>query len=281
MDFTYQGNDGWPFFATTLARAAHTADVATDVPLILLHGGGPDHQMFVPLARELADLHTVVLPDVRGYGRSICREPQRHTWSQYADDVIALMDHLGVARAIVGGAGLGSTIALRTAVAYPDRVHAVILISVEDIEDDDKKQAEIAFMDAFADRVRNHGIAAAWEPILDDLAPIIGTLVREAIPRSDPASIAAAAAIGRDRSFRSVAELAAITAPTLIIPGMDERHPAQLAEDLARLLPHGHLAAVKLGPDVQTAEDLARAFAPAIREFLTTLYVESQRKGVV
>jgi 3-oxoadipate enol-lactonase len=266
----YQGNDGWPLFASVPARTGQPA-AAVDVPVILLHGGGPDHRMFVPLARELADLHTVVLPDVRGYGRSICREPQRHTWSQYADDVIALMDHLGVPRAIVGGAGLGSTVALRTAVAHPDRVDAVILISVEDIEDDEKKQAEIAFMDAFAERVRNDGIGAAWAPILDDLAPIIGTLVREAIPRSDPESIAAAAAIGRDRSFRSVAELATITAPMLIIPGMDERHPARLAEDLARLLPHGHLAAVSLGPDVQTADDLARAFAPAIREFLSAV----------
>ncbi len=270
----YQGIDGWPLFATVAARTGQRAGAA-DLPVILLHGGGPDHRMFVPLARELADLHTVVLPDVRGYGRSVCREPQRHTWSQYADDVIALMDHLCVPRAIVGGAGLGSTIALRTAVAYPDRVHAVILISVEDIEDDEKKQAEIAFMDAFADRVRNDGIEAAWAPILDDLAPIIGTLVREAIPRSDPASIAAAAAIGRDRSFRSVAELATITAPALIIPGMDERHPAQLAEDIARILPRGDLATVRLGPEVQSADDLARAFAPAIREFLSTLWLES------
>jgi 3-oxoadipate enol-lactonase len=264
----YRGGDGLLLFATVLERSGK--GTAADLPLVLLHGGGPDHHMFLPLARELADLHTVVLPDVRGYGRSICRDPERHTWSQYADDVIALMDHLGVRRAIVGGAGLGSTIALRTAVVYPERIQAVILISVEDIEDDEKKQAEIAFMDAFAARVRNEGIEAAWAPILDDLAPIIGTLVREAIPRSDPASIAAAAAIGRDRSFRNIDELAGITAPTLIIPGMDERHPAQLAEDLACLLPDGHLSAVSLGPDMQTADDLASAFAPTIREFLST-----------
>lgn len=129
-------------------------------------------------------------------------------------------------------------------------------------------------MDAFAHRVRNDGIEAAWSPILD-LAPIIGTLVREAIPRSDRESIAAAAAIGRDRSFRSVAELTAVAAPTRIIPGMDERHPAQLAEDLARLLPRGDLATVRLGPELQSTDDLARAFAPAIREFLSRLWLES------
>jgi 3-oxoadipate enol-lactonase len=269
-DLTYRGSDGWPLFATIVEHNGTPVD-RTDVPLVLLHGGGPDHEMFLPLAYELTDLHRIVLPDVRGYGRSICADPARHTWEQYADDVISLLDHLGVPRAIVGGAGLGTTIALRTAVAYPDRVHALVLISVEDIEDDEKKAAEIAFMDAFADRVRTKGIEAAWAPILDDLAPVIGALVRDAIPRSDPASIAAAAAIGRDRSFRSVEELTGIIAPTLIIPGMDERHPPILAEQLARLLPHGVLARVSMAPDIRSAADFGHAFAPAIREFLVQM----------
>lgn len=262
-ELTYSGRDGWPLHAVMTESGGATGTV-----VVLLHGGGPDHRMFAPLAQRLADLCTVVLADVRGYGRSICSDPARHTWTQYAEDVIALLDHLGVERAIVGGAGLGSTIALRTAVAYPARVHALVLISVEDIEDDEKKKAEIEFMDAFAQRVQNEGIEAGWAPILPDLAPLIGELVREAIPRSDPASIAAAAAIGRDRSFRSVDELAVIGAPALIFAGMDERHPAKLAEDLAHLLPQGQLAPVRLSDEVRDAVGLARAFAPAIRAFL-------------
>lgn len=259
-ELRYHGRDGWPLYGEVLGN--------NQPVVILLHGGGPDHQMFVPLARQLADLCTVVLPDIRGYGRSVCADPARHTWTQYALDVIALLDHLGVQRAIVGGAGLGTTITLRAAVAYPQRIQAAILISVEDIEDDERRKTEIEFMDAFAERVRNEGIDAAWAPILPQLAPIIGELVREAIPRSDPASIAAAAAVGRDRSFHSVEELAVITAPTLIFPGMDERHPLALAEALARILPNGRLADVALSEDLKTAEDFGRAFAPAIRDFI-------------
>lgn len=269
-ELTYRGSDGWPLFATVVERTGAMAE-GGGTPLVLLHGGGPDHQMFVPLARELADLHPVVLPDVRGYGRSVCPDPARHTWSQYAADVISLLDHLGARQAIVGGAGLGATIALRVAVADPARVRAMVLISVEDIEDDEKKAAETVFMDAFAARVQDEGIEGAWAPILPDLAPIIGALVREAIPRSDPASIAAAAAIGRDRSFRNASELAGITAPTLIFPGMDARHPATLAEELASLLPHGQLAPARLSADVRDAKDFAHAFAPAIRDFLSAL----------
>ena len=263
----YSGNDGWRLWTQVLPRN-RTGDGVRDLPIVLLHGGGPDHEMFLPLARELAEHHTIALPDIRGYGKSRCADPARHTWAQYVDDVVSLLDHLGWPRAIVGGAGLGSTIALRTALAYPERVEALILMSVEDIEDDVRKQAEIAFMDAFAERARSEGIEAAWAPILSDLAPIIGTLVRDAISRSDAASIAAAAAIGLGRSFHSADELAVITAPTLIIPGMDERHPRMLAEDVVRLLPRGVLATVGLSEDLRTAEDLGRAFAPTIRAFL-------------
>jgi 3-oxoadipate enol-lactonase len=122
-------------------------------------------------------------------------------------------------------------------VPVAQRGNALVLISVDDIEDDAAKEAEIELMAAFAERVRTHGIEAGWGPILPQLAPVIGALVRDAIPRSDPESIAAAAAIGRDRSFRSVDELAAITAPALVIPGMGPRHPPELAEAVARLLP--------------------------------------------
>lgn len=267
---TYRGNDGCPLYATIIERTDEPSEAGDKGVLVLLHGGGPDHHMLMPLGRDLADLVTVVLPDVRGYGRSICTDSARHTWAQYADDVVALLDDLGVRRAIVGGAGLGATITLRAALAYPERIQAAVLISIEDIEDDERKAAEIEFMDAFAARVRSEGIQAAWAPILKDLAPVIGVLVREAIPRSDPASIAAAASIGRDRSFHSVDELAAIAIPTLIIPGMDERHPTALAEALARILPYGQLAPVRLSADVQSAEDFARAFAATIREFLRT-----------
>lgn len=96
-------------------------------------------------------------------------------------------------------------------------------------------------------------------------------MVREAIPRSDPASVATAAAIGRDRSFRSVEERAVITAPTLVFPGIDHRHPTALAEHLARVLPNGHLAPATLSADLRTADDFARAFAPAIRDFLANV----------
>lgn len=236
--------------------------------MILLHGGGPDHHSLVPLAKQIAGPHTVILPDIRGYGRSVCTDSSRHTWAQYANDVTGLMDKISADTAIIGGTGLGSTISLRTALNYLNRVSGLVLISVEDIEDDKAKEAEILFMEDFAKRVRELGIAKAWEPILKDLSPIIESMVRDAIPRSTPESIAAAASIGYDRSFRSIKELAPISVPTLIIPGMDWRHPKALAKEISQILTKGYLADISVSADLRNAEDFANKFSPAIRSFL-------------
>ncbi|AIR96097.1 hypothetical protein [Streptomyces glaucescens] len=69
--------------------------------------------------------------------------------------------------------------------------------------------------------------------------------------------VAAACAIGRDPAFTEVTELAAITVPTLVVPGADARLPAALAAQAARTLPQGNLADVSLSADLETAADLA------------------------
>ncbi|MET9671068.1 alpha/beta hydrolase [Streptomyces sp. NPDC006475] len=260
-EFVFEGSDGCVLRAAALGQGP---------TLVLMHGVGQDHRSLLPLASLLADRFTMILPDVRGYGRSVCTDPARHTWAQYADDVESLLNHLGLRRAAVGGTGLGGTIALRTAASRPDLVRASVVISLEDVQDDAAKQAETAMLNRFATRVIEEGIEAAWAPLLPSLAPVIRALVRDAIPRTNPASIAAACAIGRDRAFARVADLAAISAPTLIIPGADDPHPTALAAEAAHTLPHGQLSSTSLTTVLHTAADLAAVVGPAIRDFLTT-----------
>ena len=267
-DFIYRGSDGCPLHASIIEPGGAMPKAAV---IILLHGGGPDHRSMVPLAQMLSDRWTAVLPDIRGYGRSVCTDPSRHTWTQYTSDIASLLAHLGAARAVLVGAGIGTTIALRTSMASPESVAASVLISIEDIEDDKAKEAETALLKAFADRVRNEGLEAAWAPVLPHFPPLIGNMVRDAIPRSNPASIAAAAAIGYDRSFRDVSELSAIETPTLVIPGTDFRHPTALGEKVAATLPNGRLASVRFSSDLLSAEDFGRVFAPPIRDFLLSI----------
>ncbi len=258
-EVTYRGADGCVLYAHSFGAGPAT---------VLLHGGGPDHRSLLPLARQFSDASLVVLPDLRGFGRSVCRDPARFSWAQYTADVVALIDHLGLHAVSLVGTGLGSTVALRVAADHPDRVRAMALISVEDIEDDEAKAAEVAFFEAFAARLVEGGPQAAWDPVLPVLAPLIGTLVREAMPRSDPASLAAFCAIGYDRAFRSVDELRAIDIPALVIAGADARHPARLAAEVASALPRGCLASSRMSAELRTAEDLAEAVGPEIRRFL-------------
>ncbi|MCS0637516.1 alpha/beta hydrolase [Streptomyces sp. LP05-1] len=260
---TFEAADGTPLSGALLG---------TGGPLVvLLHGGGPDHHSLLPLGEALADRYTVALPDIRGYGRSRCADPARHTWLRYTGDLLALLDHLGADRAVAGGTGLGSTISLRAALHHPERVAAAVLIGVEDIEDDDGKEAETALLDAFAERALGQGLEAAWAPLLDLFPPVVGATVRDAIPRSDPASVAAAAAIGRDRAFGGVAELREVVPPVLVVPGTDVRHPTALAERVAETLPHGRLAPVAVSRELRTPGDLARTMAPPVRGFLDGL----------
>jgi 3-oxoadipate enol-lactonase len=270
LELEYGAGDGCPLFAFSTEPLDGITHAHRPV-LVLMHGGGPDHRSLVPLARLLSDDAIVILPDVRGYGRSTCRDSAMHTWQQYAADVVALLDHVHVRDAVIGGAGLGATLSLRTAVSYPERIAGLVLISVEDIEDDEAKAAEVAFMDAFAERVRTRGVEAGWEPILPNLSPIVGTMVREAMTDADPRSLAAAAAIGHDRAFRNIEDLLVVEAPTLLFAGADWRHPAALAHKLAHLLPRARLGTASMGDELKSTEDFARAFAPEIGAFVREL----------
>lgn len=258
-DLAFRGRDGHPLFATTLGIGP---------AVVLLHAGGPDRWSLAPLAERLADRFTVVLPDVRGYGASVCADPTRHTWAQYADDVFALLDHLGVETAALGGTGLGATVSLRAGLLAPHRLRALVLISLEDIEDDDAKAAEIVWLEAFYAKARTRGLAAAWEDILPMFPPVVGAMVRDAIPRAAPESIIAAGAIAHDRSFRTLDELAAIAVPTLIVPGDDARHPRALAEACARIMPNATVARASFTAALETIEDFAQLMAPELLQYL-------------
>lgn len=253
------GRDGW---------ALRGEVIGSGELVVMLHGGGPDHRSMRPLADRLAHRYRVALPDIRGYGASICRDPALHRWEQYVDDTIATVAALNEPSAHLVGAGLGDTIALRTCLRDPRMVRSAVIISAEAIEDDDGKAADTQLMEHFTDRVRSTGLNSAWNLFLPHLQPLIANLVREALPRTDAESAAAAAAIGHDRAFTSLDELALIITPTLVIAGDDSRHPTDLAQALADTVAHGRLAEVTMSEHLVDAEQMAEAFAPAIADFL-------------
>jgi pimeloyl-ACP methyl ester carboxylesterase len=82
-----------------------------------------------PLARVLAGagLHVLTL-DPLGHGRSDRpADPQAYSVTAFAEQVVALLDHVGAAQAVLGGTSLGANVALETAAIAPERVRGLIL----------------------------------------------------------------------------------------------------------------------------------------------------------
>jgi pimeloyl-ACP methyl ester carboxylesterase len=97
--------------------------------VVLIHGQLMPRRMHQPLARALAaeGLHVVTL-DLLGHGRSDRpADPLVYSMSAFADQVVALLDHLGAERAVIGGTSLGANVSLEVAAESPDRVQGLIV----------------------------------------------------------------------------------------------------------------------------------------------------------
>jgi pimeloyl-ACP methyl ester carboxylesterase len=101
-------------------------DVAGHGPaLLLLHAGIADHRMWDEVADLLVPTHTVVRPDLRGFGASPAPDrPFRHV-----DDVREVLDAAGVTSATVVGNSFGGRVALSLAGTYPSRVERLIILA--------------------------------------------------------------------------------------------------------------------------------------------------------
>lgn len=97
-------------------------------PLIMLHGGVTPSEMFGAPLTEMARTHKVVAAHFQGHGLS--RDSGR-PWSfeGFADDVAALMAHLGVRKASVMGYSSGGLVALQMAIRHPELVDKLVVIS--------------------------------------------------------------------------------------------------------------------------------------------------------
>lgn len=102
-------------------RLFHTL-ASEGLPVMLVHGGLLSHHMFDAQVKDLTPLCTLIRMDLRGYGQS------SHPVGSYrhCDDVAAVLDHLGVGRAVIGGESFGGTVALDFAFAYPDLLAGLI-----------------------------------------------------------------------------------------------------------------------------------------------------------
>ena len=95
-------------------------------PLILLHGGLGSGEMFGPVIPALAERHQVIAVDLQGHGRTADIDRPIDV-RLMADDIAALIDHLGLDKPDLVGYSLGSGVALHTAARYPAKVGRLVV----------------------------------------------------------------------------------------------------------------------------------------------------------
>jgi 3-oxoadipate enol-lactonase len=234
--------------------------------IVMLHGGGGDHRASLPVVAPLSARYRVITPDLRSSGKSWCANPL--TWDRLADDVIALLDHIGAARAVVGGISMGSGVAIRFVRRFPDRTAGlVIALPVyrgEELGFTEHQAVTFASLVPILAKARKEGIEA-FRPLYQK-APAMEAHFDAMIGSLDlPSYIATnqfmAAGV---QPFASVADLQSITVPTLVVPGNDPMHAAEIAELYTAKIPQ--CAPVELS-GTHDPKGRNAAIAAAIGEF--------------
>lgn len=130
--------------------------------LILLHYFGGSSRSWDQVINLLADEHTCIAPDLRGFGNSASFGPRttNFTLKDYADDIAALVEHLEIKRYALIGHSMGGKVALKLASCQPPHLHSLILLAPspptpEPISDADRTRL-----------LATHGDAPAAEEIL-------------------------------------------------------------------------------------------------------------------
>jgi pimeloyl-ACP methyl ester carboxylesterase len=204
-------------------------------PLVLLHGFtgvGADWRHVFEL-EALARRYQLIIPDLRGHGRSD-NPSGAFTVRQCAADVLALLDTLGIKRFRAVGLSLGGNVLLHVATRAPHRVERMVLVSSPPYYPAEARRI-MAMMD------EAHRTEAEWADMrarhsLGDEQ--IRALWRHARGFADSYD---------DMSF-TPPHLATITAPTLIVYGdRDPLYPVELGLQLYRAMPHSRLWVVPNG----------------------------------
>jgi pimeloyl-ACP methyl ester carboxylesterase len=107
----------------------HVTEVGEGPPLLLLHGWPQDGSMWDPLIEPLATSRRVLVPDLRGFGRS---DAPRGSYAKHelVSDVLALLDAEGIDRATVVGHDWGGWTAWLLALEHPERVERFAALDI-------------------------------------------------------------------------------------------------------------------------------------------------------
>jgi len=194
-------------------------------PVVLLHGFPFNRSLWREQAAALGARFRVITPDLRGHGESSVADGPA-TMEEMAEDVAALLDELGVGRAVVGGLSMGGYVTLAFCRLFPERVRALVLADTRAQADTEeaRRAREVAAL-----RALREGMGAIADSMLPKMfapstlseRPDVVERVRAMILATRPEGAAAALrgmALRRDHTDW----LPEITVPALIVVGRED-----------------------------------------------------------
>ncbi|RKN08048.1 alpha/beta fold hydrolase [Streptomyces radicis] len=244
-------------------------------PVVLVHGHPFDRTLWAPQVDALvAAGYRAIVPDLRGYGASGVT-PGTVPLADFADDIAALLDHLDVAQAVVGGVSMGGQITMEIQLRHPARVRALVLSDTSFAAETEEGRGA---REAMADRLLAEGMDGYAAEVIDRMLtpynvaelPDVAARVMAMMRATDPRG-AAAALRGRAQRPDHRATLTAVRVPTLIVVGADDAFtPVATAREMHALIPRSTLTVIPRAGHLPGAERPA-TFNAALLDFLGTL----------
>ena len=257
-------------------------------PLILSPGGLQGVlASYQPVRARLAQAHRAIAYDRRFGGQS--KSPLVvQTWDMACQDVIDLMDALGIEQAYLGGGSFGAAISLGCAVRYPERVRAIVLsnlaggvICTAYLAMKLFKSAEMAMAQGITAVVDAFDADDRFAPFTPERAQYDAMYRKrlEEMPQADFAQVMRNTIYALfDGPYLTLGmsekRLKAIRTPTLLMPGNNDIHPRSVAEQVHRLIPNARWAEVR--PHAEEPEQ----YVDRVLQFLAEVEANAQDRAI-
>ena len=222
--------------------------ISTAVPVVFVHGFPFSHKMWLTPGGQteaLASSHRVIAYDVRGHGDSEIGDGQ-YTIELFVDDLVALLDHLSIVKAVIVGLSMGGYIALRLAERAPDRVRGLVLCDTKSEGDSNeakiKRASSIKAVKANGPRLFAEGfVTSVFTPENLGAKPEAVRMIQSVIERTAPISLCGSMLALAARTDTTAA-LPNINVPTLIMVGEhDALTPPAASQSMKDKIPNSEL----------------------------------------
>jgi 3-oxoadipate enol-lactonase len=223
------------------------------IPAVFLHGFPFDHTIWEPLIPLLQEEARMILPDLRGFGRSPVTEGI-YSMRLLAEDIVHLMDRLEIEKAVVVGHSMGGYASLAFAQAYPGRLLGLGLVATHSAADTPERRQS---RQKLAESVMHKGARVVASNMVNTLTPKKELLepINELILRAHPTGISGALR-GMAERHDLTGELSNISVPAVVIVGKaDQLLPHDHVETMAQMLPKGWLVEIPDAGHMLTMED--------------------------